>query len=247
MKTIEQTRWLVISTGCIFLLSSPINAQCSKTNPSGVGKMPSQNQFAKQGLGGSFPPGMQSQRSAQPLTQQQMLQQQLVYQTMLQQQMLQQQMLQQQTVYQMMLQQRSQYLLNGLQQPLMSPEQMVLQMGLADEQTLKQGLQNPQAGIRWASAWVAGNQMKPFQEELIGLLQDPNTLVRDAAHRGLIILANKDLVADSIKKKKAVPANELRDFGPQPNANADQINSASNQWREFFTTKKEEAHAKQGF
>jgi hypothetical protein len=238
MKPFLQARWF-LAAALLGVSALPIEAQCSKSNPVGIGRMPAPGQFAS---GFTMPAARTSVPLQNPLagpTPQQYLQQQ---QMLMQQQqyMLQMMLLQQRTLQQMStpLGQTPQPLYNPLATPAPpmqpTPEQLVMMLSQASEPMLKQGLQSTQADIRWAATWVAGNQMRPWHDELIGLLQDSNKMVAAAAHRGLVIEANKDLITKSMKEGKAVPPQQLRDFGPTDGAGADSLASAGRQWREFF-------------
>ena len=84
----------------------------------------------------------------------------------------------------------------------------------ADE--LRARLQDDQVEVRAAAARVVGQKGLHFEQELIDLLEDDNTDLRQAARRALVRL------------------NPRTDFGPERQANADERAAAVKRWRDWL-------------
>jgi hypothetical protein len=81
---------------------------------------------------------------------------------------------------------------------------------------LKELFKHSQAEARAAAAKAAGRRGLHCEKELIELLSDDNSMVEQAAHRALVQLARGP------------------DFGPAPEATADERAAATRRWREWL-------------
>jgi hypothetical protein len=78
-------------------------------------------------------------------------------------------------------------------------------------------LKDEQPLVRWLAVQVAGRKRLPLERELIGLLSDPEPLVRQAAREALMRLSRGN------------------DFGPLPTATAKQITQSLRAWRQWHS------------
>lgn len=114
-------------------------------------------------------------------------------------------------------------------------EGLLKQMTRKTELELQHALRDDRAEIRWAAAWTIGNQLKPYPDQLIPLLVDPTEAVRNAAHRGLILIANRDIVRESQRKRQTLRLQEMTDYGPETaQASVSDLNDAAKLWRWHF-------------
>jgi hypothetical protein len=88
-----------------------------------------------------------------------------------------------------------------------------------DAEKVKEALKNKRAIVRSIAARAAGDRQLPFGAELINLLSDEDSEVRDAAHQALIRLSGD------------------KDFGPgADSSNAERL-AAIKKWREWWAKK----------
>jgi len=88
-----------------------------------------------------------------------------------------------------------------------------------DADKVKEALKNKRAIVRSTAARVVGDQQFPFGTELINLLSDESSEVRDAAHQALVRI------------------NGDKDFGPgADSSNAERL-AAIKKWREWWAKK----------
>jgi HEAT repeat protein len=87
------------------------------------------------------------------------------------------------------------------------------------EPVLKDKLQDDRAEVRSAAARVVGEKKLRLGEELIGLLADDDSSVRDAAHQALVRL------------------NQGTDLGPKAKADEKDRSEAVRKWREWWAAR----------
>jgi hypothetical protein len=142
--------------------------------------------------------------------------------------LLQQQLLQQQQL--LMLQQIQQ------QQQLQTAQLDRQMRDLADKgpEVLKTALRDPNPDVRLVAALTIGKYGPDLTNELIELLTDDNSSVRQAARRGLVRLST------SVKTDDGKPISRRSvDFGPAPEANRVAQKAAARKWTAWFERRKE--------
>jgi hypothetical protein len=88
-----------------------------------------------------------------------------------------------------------------------------------DAEKVKEALKNKRAIVRSTAARVAGDRQLPFGAELINLLSDENSEVREAAHQALVRI------------------NGDKDFGPGADSSDAERSAAIRKWREWWAKK----------
>jgi hypothetical protein len=88
-----------------------------------------------------------------------------------------------------------------------------------DAERVKEAFKNKRAIVRSTAARVAGDRQLPFGAELINLLSDEDSEVREAAHQVLVRL------------------NGNKDFGPSADSNDAERSAAIKKWREWWAKK----------
>ncbi len=135
-------------------------------------------------------------------------------------------LLQQQVLQQQLLLQQVQ------QQQLLQTAQLDRQMrDLADQgpEAIKAALKDPQAKKRWMAALVVGKYGPALTDELIELLTDDNSFVRQAARKSLVRLST------TAGTRQGKPSTRRSvDFGPAANANRAAQKVAARKWRTWF-------------
>lgn len=116
------------------------------------------------------------------------------------------------------------------------------------EADLRAALKHQLPDRRFAAAYVVGERLLEWQDDLIPLLRDKSEAVRQGARRSLIILSFLALNPDearSIRSRKsdegATPLSKLNkpvDYGPQPNAKPAALSQAVKQWKEWWADRK---------
>jgi hypothetical protein len=112
------------------------------------------------------------------------------------------------------------------------------------EPELRAALRHRSGDRRFAAAYVVGERLLEWPEDLIPRLEDNSPWVRQAARRSLIILSFLALNPEEARKirarqrtEPAKPLAELNqpvDFGPAPTANRVAQARAARQWREWW-------------
>jgi HEAT repeat protein len=105
-------------------------------------------------------------------------------------------------------------------------------------------LKNPLPDGRFAAAYVVGERLLEWQDDLIPLLQDKSEAVRQGARRSLIILSFLALNPDEARRIRsrqssgtATPLSKLNkpvDYGPQPGAKPVAQSQAVKQWKTWW-------------
>jgi len=88
-----------------------------------------------------------------------------------------------------------------------------------DAEKVKEAFKNKRAIVRSTAARVAGDRQLPFGAELINLLSDEDSEVREAAHQVLVRLHGD------------------KDFGPGADSNDAERSAAIKKWREWWAKK----------
>lgn len=108
-------------------------------------------------------------------------------------------------------------------------------MGKKDAE-LRAALSDPQPETRWAACMAAGNVgAQGLRDDLILVLSDGDAVVRQAARRALVVLANRELIVRSLRLQTIVRAAQLTDFGPAPAAGVPGQLVAAKAWTQWFT------------
>lgn len=107
-------------------------------------------------------------------------------------------------------------------------------MGKKDAE-LRAALADPKAETRWAASMAAGNDgAQGVRDDLMLVLSDGDPLVRQAARRALVVLANREMIVRAQRLKAAVPSKQVTDFGPTPRAGVPGQLAAAKAWKEWF-------------
>jgi hypothetical protein len=162
--------------------------------------------------------------------------QQLNPQPLLQQQLLQQQLAQYQLVAQQLAQQSQ--LQQGFLQPSLSPinnSQTTLgQVSGQDTTTLQRFLKDPRKRVRRMAARLIGQRGLPLQEDLIGLLTDRVSSVRQAARHSLVRLAATEMKRRTSATGHRNSHRRRIDFGPSVDAGKEAQARAARKWHDWW-------------
>lgn len=93
---------------------------------------------------------------------------------------------------------------------------LVQDLAREDKALIGEKLRDPQPLTRWLAIQVAAKKRLPFEQDLIPLLADPQTEVRQAAHQALVRLSRGN------------------DFGPLANATSKQVADAQRRWQQWL-------------
>jgi hypothetical protein len=125
-------------------------------------------------------------------------------------------------------------------------ERLFLATAELSEPELRAVLKHRSSERRFAAAYVVGERLLGWQEDLIPLLEDRSDAVRQAARRGLIILSFLALNPEEARRirspqrtETATPLAELKrpvDFGPNPGAPRSAQAGAAKQWKEWWAS-----------
>jgi hypothetical protein len=112
------------------------------------------------------------------------------------------------------------------------------------EAELRAELRHRSADRRFAAAFVVGDRLLEWPDDLIPLLQDQSEGVRQAARRSLIVLSflalnpqEAALLRSPVRTRPPTPLSELQspvDFGPAPGAPAGGRAEAVARWKEWW-------------
>jgi hypothetical protein len=112
------------------------------------------------------------------------------------------------------------------------------------ESDLRKALKHKFRDRRFVAAYMVGERLLDWPNDMIPLLQDNSEAVRQAARRSLIImsfLAQNPEEAQKIRSPQktdvAKPLSELqqaKDFGPQPKADRTAQAKAAKEWRQWW-------------
>ncbi|HZY86713.1 MAG TPA: HEAT repeat domain-containing protein [Gemmataceae bacterium] len=112
------------------------------------------------------------------------------------------------------------------------------------EPELRATLKHRSSDRRFAAAYVVGERLLGWPEDLIPLLEDGSEAVRQAARRSLIILSFLTLNPEEARRTRSpqrggpvTPLSELKsavDFGPQPGATRSVRAKAVKEWKEWW-------------
>jgi HEAT repeat protein len=112
------------------------------------------------------------------------------------------------------------------------------------ESELRAALKHRSVDQRFAAAYVVGERLLEWPQELIPLLEDKSEAVRQGARRSLIILSFLALNPEEARRIRSpqrngvvTPLSELKkpvDFGPNPGDKALARAVAAKQWREWW-------------
>jgi HEAT repeat protein len=123
-------------------------------------------------------------------------------------------------------------------------ERLFLKTIEMSEPELRASLKHRASDRRFAAAYVVGERLLGWPEDLIPLLEDNSDAVRQAARRSLIILSFLTLNPEEAQRIRApqrgvpeTPLSQLKgavDFGPQPGAKQAARARAVKQWKEWW-------------
>jgi HEAT repeat protein len=123
-------------------------------------------------------------------------------------------------------------------------ERLFLKTVEMSEPELRATLKHRSSDRRFAAAYVVGERLLGWPEDLIPLLEDGSEAVRQAARRSLIILSFLVLNPEEAQRIRSpqrggpvTPLSQLKsavDFGPQPGANRAARAQAVKQWKEWW-------------
>jgi HEAT repeat protein len=123
-------------------------------------------------------------------------------------------------------------------------ERLFLKTVEMSEPELRATLKHRSSDRRFAAAYVVGERLLGWPEDLIPLLEDGSEAVRQAARRSLIILSFLVLNPEEAQRIRApqrggtvTPLSQLKspvDFGPQPGAKREARARAAKQWKEWW-------------
>jgi len=112
------------------------------------------------------------------------------------------------------------------------------------EPELRAALKHRTADRRFAAAYVVGERLLEWQQDLLPLLEDRSEAVRQATRRSLIILSFLALNPEEARRIRSpqrtgpvVPLSELKppvDFGPNPGASQGVRAQAGKHWKEWW-------------
>lgn len=112
------------------------------------------------------------------------------------------------------------------------------------ESELRATLKHRSLDRRFAAAYVVGERLLEWPNDLIPLLEDKSEAVRQAARRSLIILSFLALNPEEARRIRSpdrhgvvTPLSELTkpmDFGPKPGTKPERWAQAAKQWREWW-------------
>jgi HEAT repeat protein len=123
-------------------------------------------------------------------------------------------------------------------------ERLFLKTVEMSEPELRATLKHRSSDRRFAAAYVVGERLLGWPEDLIPLLEDGSEAVRQAARRSLIILSFLTLNPEEARRIRApqrgvpqTPLSELKsavDFGPPPAAKQPARARAAKQWKQWW-------------
>jgi hypothetical protein len=120
------------------------------------------------------------------------------------------------------------------------------------EAELRATLKHRSSARRFAAAYVVGERLLEWQDDLLPLLEDRSEAVRQGARRSLIILSFLTLNPDEARRLRSrqrsgavMPLSELNkpvDYGPQPGAKPVARAQATKQWKAWWADHKPRSH-----
>jgi HEAT repeat protein len=112
---------------------------------------------------------------------------------------------------------------------------MVRDLAGKTDAEIRKAMNDPQPETRWAASWAAGNiAAQGLRDDLIALLSDRDGYVRQAARRGLVILANRETLVWASKHEQQLRPGQLTDFGPAPLAGLQGQLAATRAWTDWW-------------
>jgi hypothetical protein len=111
---------------------------------------------------------------------------------------------------------------------------LVKQFSKYNEQQLKTQLKSPRATVRFAAAYVVGENKVPLPHELIDLFNDSSVEVQQASRRSLILLACRATGPRKLCAELRSQVKTLLKLGPEPTKNKKLVDKASNKWHTWW-------------